>query len=903
MIRLRTLGAVALERDGISLGGRNTQRRRLALLVLLACARRPMSRDRIIAQLWSERDAEHARHALAQLVYELRRDLGQGAITAHGDDLSIDATMVTSDIAELEEAMQQGATERAAALYGGPFLDGFFVGDAPEFERWAEERRNELATRYLHVLETLAIASADRGDVLAAADYRRRAAALDPLSTRQALALMQALALAGDRAAAIRHARLHAQLLRCELDAEPDPAVTELAARLSREAPPSGSGSIAPESSRQELLPHDALREHAPDITREPPATERPAASPPPFLEVQRGFTFDLRRIGQIVAVLLAVSATVLLQGHRVAGKGVAPRVVLLGEIASNDSILSLAIREAIRAELERTSDVIVMGDAAVANTLRLMELPPATRLTESIADDVALRGGTPLVVVGRAVALGDGMQLVARLVDAQHGTTLATVAATPLTVSQIVPAVARLAAELRDRASSSAVSASAPLPAVTTSSLEALRAYAMARAALARVDRQSAITYGEAAVAQDSDFALAHYLLGDLLWYVDQEHHAEVHLQRAYALSARLPLRERLLVLARYTQLVLDRPDSALTFWHELRAAYPAEALGYEGSVWADLAIGQYDDAAAAADSALHLDSTTAPQVRNRMSALLGLRDTAGALALARTAGARWPYLGQQALLAEYEGRGDRAGMQRVLDSIAPPWIDGQPNLDQAPTRQALLLSEGRLAEAQRYGELVVANMHAQFAIRSLLFQARGELAFEGSPGSARAFLHAAVTRLDSTDLSPPATSRLAELAAGIAAAAGDDSAIVRLRRIVLQRDAGRHLPSHQLALLTLDAADAFVHHEYGTAVGLLERTRPGRFFGRSSGTLALLEADALARLGDRVHADSLYRLTSTPGALREDGDVWMVLQPVAAQALAALDAPPIHGSSHAQR
>src|SRR5690242_14715516 len=219
MIRLRTFAAVTLERDGLPMTGRNTQRRRLALLVFLASARRkPVSRDRLLGLLWPERDAERARHALAQLVYELRRDLGPSVIVNGGDDLLLDESCISSDVAEFEDAFQQGSMERVVAAYTGPFLDGFFVSDADEFERWAEERRRELATKYLHALETLAVVATDRGRFSGAVEYRRRAAALDPLSARQALALMQALVRAGDRPAAIRHAQVYAQLVRGELD-------------------------------------------------------------------------------------------------------------------------------------------------------------------------------------------------------------------------------------------------------------------------------------------------------------------------------------------------------------------------------------------------------------------------------------------------------------------------------------------------------------------------------------------------------------------------------------------------------------------------------------------------------------------------------------------------------------
>src|SRR5690348_7455506 len=176
--------------------GRNTQRRRLALLTILALSRRaPVSRDRVLALLWPDRDEARVRHALAQLLYELRRDLGADITAGGGDDLSVHPDLFSSDVGDFEQALEAHAFDRAVALYSGPFLDGFFVSDAPEFERWADEQRARLRSGYLRALEAQAGEAESRRDFARAVEYRRRIAAADPLSARHATLLMQALAL------------------------------------------------------------------------------------------------------------------------------------------------------------------------------------------------------------------------------------------------------------------------------------------------------------------------------------------------------------------------------------------------------------------------------------------------------------------------------------------------------------------------------------------------------------------------------------------------------------------------------------------------------------------------------------------------------------------------------------
>jgi DNA-binding SARP family transcriptional activator/TolB-like protein/Flp pilus assembly protein TadD len=251
---LRVLGGLGLYAgDGRAVSGRAGQKRRLALLALLALAPgRVMSRDRLIAFLWPESDADQARHLLSVSLYELRRALGEDALVTRGDDVVLSAADVATDLDTFEEAVRAGELEAAAALFSGPFLDGFHVSDAPELERWVEGERDRLGRSRAALLERLAGARAAAGDAAGAAEAWLRLAALEPYNGRIAMATMVALEAAGNRAAAIRHAHVHATMLREEIGAEPDAAIKTLAERL-RSAPPAAavvptSAAVAPEA-------------------------------------------------------------------------------------------------------------------------------------------------------------------------------------------------------------------------------------------------------------------------------------------------------------------------------------------------------------------------------------------------------------------------------------------------------------------------------------------------------------------------------------------------------------------------------------------------------------------------------------------------------------------------------
>lgn len=233
MLRLHMFGSCLLERDGTRVDAISSQRRALALLALLAAAgERGVSRDTLLGHLWPESDDEHARTSLKQLVRSLRSRLDAPEVLLGSAELRLNPELVTADVAEFRVALTRGEHEAAAALYAGPFLDGFFLKGAGPFERWVATERAALAQDYAHVLQALAEKATANGDGGAAVESWRRLAAADPLSARAVVGLMRALNVAGERAAALQQARLYEQLVREELDAAPDPAVLALVERL-----------------------------------------------------------------------------------------------------------------------------------------------------------------------------------------------------------------------------------------------------------------------------------------------------------------------------------------------------------------------------------------------------------------------------------------------------------------------------------------------------------------------------------------------------------------------------------------------------------------------------------------------------------------------------------------------
>ena len=282
--RLKLFGGAVVHVAEGPITGRAAQRHRIALLSLLSTTRRlHRSRDQLVFFLWPDADAERGRKLLSDSIYRINQALGGDAITGAGEDLRLNRGQIDSDVADFEAAADAHDWRRVAELYAGPFLDGFFLPGATDFDQWMENERAQYARIAGRAIEALAVDARGAGRVSEAVDWWQRLAVLVPDDSRVAMELMRALEMSGNRAGALRHARLHIALLRETLGVQPDRSLCELADRMARRSEPSISaeipavklesvGVVAPE--RQRARAHDSSEGDGPVA---------PASEPQPF--------------------------------------------------------------------------------------------------------------------------------------------------------------------------------------------------------------------------------------------------------------------------------------------------------------------------------------------------------------------------------------------------------------------------------------------------------------------------------------------------------------------------------------------------------------------------------------------------------------------------------------------
>lgn len=257
---------------------------------------------------------------------------------------------------------------------------------------------------------------------------------------------------------------------------------------------------------------------------------------------------------------------------------------VLVADFAtpSEDVALARAATEAFRIDLAQSDVVTVVERVQVADALRRMERPADATLDPELAREVALREGIPAIVAGEIGAVGGGYQLSARILRAEDGTVLVSHRETAAGQEDVIDAIDRLSKRLRERVGESlrSLQREEPLAQVTTGSLDALRLYSRALAALDREsDEDRAIALLEEAVERDSAFAMAWRKLGVILGNRFEQRTRQVEaLTRAFEHRDRLTERERRHAAAMYHYQVAGQPARAADELESLLERYPED-------------------------------------------------------------------------------------------------------------------------------------------------------------------------------------------------------------------------------------------------------------------------------------------------------------------------------------
>ena len=279
---------------------------------------------------------------------------------------------------------------------------------------------------------------------------------------------------------------------------------------------------------------------------------------------------------------------------------------VLVGAFTNTtgDPVFEDTLRHALAMHLSQSPFLSIVTDDRVGETLRQMGRPPGAQVTPDLAREVCERVGAQAAIegsIGPRAGGGYDVRLVA--IACRDGRTLAQQSAEPSRKEEVIAGLGRAATALRGELGESLPSLDrfdVPIERVTTSSLEALRAYTLGVQARARGLESESIPHFERAVALDPRFASAYNALSMIYGGAGDAVRGTEYARRAYEASDGVSERERFQILFQYHDRVtgdLDKVISSLKVWEQ---SYPRDFSPSNGLALVYNRIGQFEEAVA---------------------------------------------------------------------------------------------------------------------------------------------------------------------------------------------------------------------------------------------------------------------------------------------------------------
>ncbi len=211
-----------------------------ALLIYLAVTGQTHRRDTLANLLWSDTTDRKARKNLRDALSNLRKLVAPYlTITRQTVTFNLDSAYAV-DVTQFQTVLQTETTadpellQAALDLYRGEFLEGFHVRDAPAFEEWVSMQREWLHGLAIQGWHTLSNHYATQGEAgrSRAIEATAQLLALEPWREESHRQMMELLARAGQRSAALAQYETCRRILAEALGTEPMPETTALYERL-----------------------------------------------------------------------------------------------------------------------------------------------------------------------------------------------------------------------------------------------------------------------------------------------------------------------------------------------------------------------------------------------------------------------------------------------------------------------------------------------------------------------------------------------------------------------------------------------------------------------------------------------------------------------------------------------
>jgi eukaryotic-like serine/threonine-protein kinase len=374
--------------------------------------------------------------------------------------------------------------------------------------------------------------------------------------------------------------------------------------------------------------------------TAAPAAMVVSALAPTPEAPRRRSVSWKVAAGAAIFIVLLAIGGWLYNTRHAHALTQADTVVLANFTNKTGDSVFDETLRQGFAAQLQQSPFLSLVSEQRIQQELRLMGIPPETKLTPKMAGDLCQRLGSKAFLAGTISNIGNQYVIGVSATNCQTGDFVAQEQVTANGKEAVLSALGSASTKLREQLGESLKTIQkldTPIEQATTPSLEALQAYSLGRRNMwVKADYAAAVPLLERSIQLDPNFAMAYAILGTTYHNLGEKNLARENTGKSYALRARVSEWEKFYIESHYYDFVTGDLENARKVYELWAQIYPREEVAPTNLGVVFQTLGQHDRALAEFREAMHITAPDSLSYTNLVNGQIYLKhlDEAGAAA-----------------------------------------------------------------------------------------------------------------------------------------------------------------------------------------------------------------------------------------------------------------------------
>ena len=291
------------------------------------------------------------------------------------------------------------------------------------------------------------------------------------------------------------------------------------------------------------------------------------------------------KRIVPAALVLVALIAWGVYWRSRQSGKLTAKDTIVLSDFTNTtgDSVFDGTLRQGLSVQLEQSPYLSLISDERILQTLKMMGQSPDARLTPEISREICQRTASAAVLNGSIAQIGSQYTIILKAVNCANGESLASAEAEAADKSHVLDALGKAASDMRSKLGESLSTVQkyeTRAQEASTSSLEALQAFSLARKMMNANDFPGSIPMLQRAIKLDPNFAMAYATLATSYANIGEPGLASGNARKAFELRDRVSEREKFYIDSHYHEMNTGDLEKARQIFELWIQNYPRDTV-----------------------------------------------------------------------------------------------------------------------------------------------------------------------------------------------------------------------------------------------------------------------------------------------------------------------------------